>query len=233
MSRVISSRSAAMVSTRNANHQGTTAAGRLPSACNRLPTSQAAAPVSNSAVCAARCRDTTVTFTAMKASEARTASQAAAAGIPASISTPDSAEAAGADERESLLDGDGALDRDDGAHEPADHQERMAQHGPTGPRAVARHRHRDAGAQQAADDARHQQGGDREQKAQRATQHGCRRRGVRSGPHGARVGLPAHEGLGPRAHPVGGPRRLPDQVDVDLHAAAERRGPAPPRRRRR
>jgi hypothetical protein len=96
MSRVISSRSAAMVRTRNENHQGTTIAGRLPRACSRLPISQAAAPASSSAVCAARCRATTIVFTAMKASEAPTASHAAAAGIPASMSTPARADAAGA-----------------------------------------------------------------------------------------------------------------------------------------
>ena len=47
------------------------------------------------------------------------------------------------------------------------------------------------------------------------------------------VALPAHEGLGSSAHAIGGPRRLPDQFDVDPHVGRLRRGPARHRRRRR
>ena len=138
-------------------------------------------------------RTTTATFTAMKATDASDGQPRARppACLPASARPP-GAEPRGAANASRALTATARSMRDDGAHEAADHEEGMGQHGPTRPGAVDRHRQRDAGAQQAADDARHQQGGDAQHECQARGQRERRRRGVRSRAHGA-PRLPAHE----------------------------------------
>ncbi len=94
--RVISSRSAAMVSTRKANHQASTASLRSPSTARPLPTSQASAPTSSITVCAACCRCTMTTLTPVKTADASSSRPWPAMSCPASSASVPAAEASGA-----------------------------------------------------------------------------------------------------------------------------------------
>lgn len=96
ISRVISSRSAAIVITRKANHHGRTAPDGAPAAKSALPTHQAQALASSSAVWPARWRISSSTFTATNVVAARTSRTPANAASPRSSATPASPEASGA-----------------------------------------------------------------------------------------------------------------------------------------